>query len=364
VRQARGTGGPYLRGATWWLRVHVAGRKVRISTGLQGGSPGKPPKAVLQAWAEKLAEIGRGNLVALDASVRWEHLAEALVTRYKAEGRLSSLRNAERMIRRWAPRFRGHRAIEITEEAILAHAVHRRDVDGAAVATVNLELRLLRRAFRLLRKRLPALPQIQQLPGARVRQGTVPEEAREAAEARMAPHAAAAVLFLRLTGWRTNEACRLEWRHVDWRAHLLRLETSKNGEPRLYAFRTYRRLVAVLRLQRRRQHAAGVLTPYVFAGLSGERLSAGALRAAWTRARAAGGYAGGLHDLRRTRVQEQDAQGMPLLVGMSLVGMKSVATYRKYAGVSIADQEEWLGRLEEAPQTQAVRPFARRKERS
>lgn len=360
----RGTGGPYLRGKTWWLRFHVGGRKLRISTGLQGGSPGKPPKAVTQAWAEKLAELGRGNLAALETGVTWETLESTLVTFYRAQGQPASLRNALDRLPHWRKVFAGRRASEITEEAIRAHAVTRRDVDGAAVATVNLELRLIRRAFRLLRKRAPNPPEIQQLPGARVRQGTVPDEMREAAEARMSPWTAAAVLFLRLTGWRTSDACRLGWATVDWGAYLIRLETSKTGEPRFYAFRRYRRLAALLRLQRTRQRAAGLITPWVFPARDGKQMKPANLRNAWTRARAAVGYAGGLHNLRRTRIQEQDASGMPISIGMSAAGIKAVETYRRYAVVSIADQEEWLGRLAETEKTPVVRRFTGRKERS
>jgi integrase len=359
----RGTGGPFLRGKTWWLRFSIGGRKHRISTGLQGGSLGKPPKAVVEQWAAKLAELGRGNLAALDRGVTWEGLEEALVSYYKAQDRPASLRNVLARLPHWRKAFAGWKANAITEEAIRAHAVRRRDVDGAAVATVNLELRLIRRAFSLLRKRVPHPPAIQQLPGARVRQGTVPDEVREAAEALMAPAYAAAVLFLRLTGWRTSSACRVEWRHVDWQASILRQETSKTGEPLFIAFRRYRRLGALLRLQRLRQRAAGLLTPWVFAGPSGQRLDAACLRSAWARARKAVGYAGGLHNLRRTRAQEQDASGMPLSIGMSAMGIKAVATYRKYAVVSIADQEEWLGRLADQAEKPVVRQFTRRTKR-
>lgn len=349
MRKAHGTGGLYLRGKIWWLKFSVGGRMLRQSTGLRGGSKGKPPKEAQLVWAQKLTEIGRGNLAGVSGTVRFEDIESALITRYTAENRLPALRNAKSRLVHLSKAFGGWPASSITEDAILAYAVKRRDKDGAAVDTVNLELSYLRRGFRLLKKRLPTLPEIRHLPGARARQGTVTTDQFTQLVAKLGPLYGAVAQFLRLTGWRCSEGCGLEWRRVDWKEKLIRLDTSKSGEPRVLAFGRYRRLEAVLRLQRLRQRMAGLVVPYVFHRRSGKQVLSKNFRTAWTRARNLLGYHCRVHDLRRTRVVELERAGVPITVGMSSVGMKSTGIYRRYGVVSPAEQAEWMDCGQEEP---------------
>ena len=65
-----------------------------------------------------------------------------------------------------------------------------------------------------------------------------------------------------------GELVPLEWSHVDWELGLLRLDTSKNGEARVYPFSGRPRLEALLRKQRELTDALereqGRIIPYVF----------------------------------------------------------------------------------------------------
>jgi integrase len=339
--KARGMGALYVRGRTVWVQIHAGGRKIRMSTGVLVGPQGQIPRAAKDFYVAKLAELGRGLHVETRQPT-FRDLGQAIEARYSAEERQPSLRNLRTRWKHLERAFGGWRAQDLTDASVLAYAVRRRDVDGAAVATVNLELRLLRRAFRLLRKRIPNPPDIPQLPGAHVRRGTVPDDVLEVTTRRMKPHLAAIVFFLRLTGWRSSEPLRLEWRHIDWEAQSIRLERSKNGHARERAFGGDRKLKALLRLVRQKQRQAGIVTPWVFCGPRGKQVSIYSLRSGWTYAARKTGYSGGLHNFRRTRIREQEMQQIPPTVGMSMTGIRTFSVYRDYAGAGISEQEEWL----------------------
>jgi integrase len=344
--KARGMGAAYKRGAVWWIRLHCGARKIRFSTGIPVLPSHKgPPAEVRKIWAERLAELGRG-VVKEGKEPRFEDLERALLAQYTAKQRKGMLYLCKYRLPYLQAAFAGRRLSEITDVAILEFAARRRDRDGAAVDTVNLELAILRKGFRLLVKRFPNPPEIHKLPGARARQETVPDDALDAILAALPAIYRPIALFLRLTGWRSCEAIGLEWRRVDWKGLVIRLETSKSGRPRFLVFAKYARLHALLRLQRMRQRAAGQITPWVFPGRDGKQMTDGSFRLAWTRARNGLGYRSRRHDLRRTRVQEQERQGMPMTIGMSAVGIETPQIYRRYGVVSEADQAEWLGKEE------------------
>jgi integrase len=353
--KARGMGRMYVRGRTVWVQLHAGGRKIRLSTGVQVGLKGEIPKAAKDFYIAKLAELGRGTLKE-GKEPRFEDLRDAVITRYEAEDRPASLKNARTAFGHLAAKFAGWKASEISDQAVLAYAVARRDRDGVAIATVNLELRLLRRSFRLLKKRIPDPPDVHELPGTNKRRGTVPDAFLEEILSRLAPHYRAMAWFLRLTGWRSCEPPRLEWRHVDFEARSVRLEKSKNGRPRERAFDVH--LEALLKGIKANQEAAGTLTPYVFCMPDGDRIRPVNFQCAWTRACKVAGYKGGAHNLRRTRIREQEMQGTPMTVGMAMAGVETPSIYRDYASIGVSEQAKWL---EQAPPVvkDNVRKFGR-----
>ena len=74
--------------------------------------------------------------------------------------------------------------------------------------------------------------------------------------------------FFYLTGWRRGEALALEWRNVDLGAGVIRIEDSKNGEPRTLPFKALPELAALIERQRERATAierpTGRIIPRVF----------------------------------------------------------------------------------------------------
>lgn len=328
-----GLGRLYLRGGgahgpIWWWAIGIGGKKLRFSTKLRGGTPDRPPREVELWRARKLAELGQTGASGLRAeTVTVQDIVDMLLIRYEAEGR-KSLYTVKSRIHYLTDELGGWKAIDLKADRVLQYAVKRRKA-GAAVATVNLELALLARAYRIAidSGRLVSAPKIPHLPGANIRRSHVPDAVLEQIRAKLPKHLAEVVTFLRLTGWRVNEALGLEWRRVDFAEQAIRLDTSKTGEPRVLSFRNYSDLKALLEAR----HSARGLSPWVFQTAAGGRISDKTLQGAWKRARRSSSLPGAmLHDLRRTMVRAMDRAGVPRSVAMSITGHKSEAVYRQY----------------------------------
>jgi integrase len=332
------------QGYWWWAYGIGKGKKLRISTKLRGGTPDKPPIEVELWRARKLAEMGKSGQAGLKAeAVTVSDILTMLKTRWEAEGRTSSLRVARSRIKVLGDELGTWKAMELTADRLLSYAVARRR-KGAAVATVNMELRLLSRAYRVAidAGRLVYAPKVPHLPGANIRRGHVPDPMLAKIREKLPKWAADAVWFLRLTGWRLQEGLGLEWRRVDRDEQVIRLETSKTGEPRVLSFKNYADLKALLE----ELWSARGLGPYVFVGPRGGRANACTLRGLWDAAAASAGLPGAiLHDLRRSMVRAMDRAGVPRSVAMSITGHKSEAVYRQYGLFDSAMQDVALASL-------------------
>lgn len=321
-------------GVYWWK----LGRH-RMSTGCRTEDDA-------QRWVmERLVQMRRGHLVGARAKpLHWDDLERMLEDRWALDGR-RGLQQCRSSLRRLRRAFAGWRADAITTDAITRYARRRRE-DGAAAATVNLELAILRRAFGIAREagRLEVIPVIHRLSGVGHRTGVVERGELEAILAALPERHRAVIRFLWLTGWREGEALGLTWQHVDLDAGELRLETSKTGEPRVLHFGREGRLHELLAAQSEGRH---VLSPYVFPGRAGRRADRTALQKAWRRAcEAAGCRSLLIHDLRRTMVRDLRRAGVPLAVAMGTVGHRSLSVHQGYSVVAREDLEHGLERVE------------------
>ena len=347
-----GIGRLFKRGDIWWFALGHGGgnRKIRISTKIRGGTPDRPPREVELWRARKLAELGQHGASGLKAEhVTVQELADMLLLRYEAEGR-SSLVNARNRLRCVTDSLGTWKAIELKADRVLEYAVRRRKA-GAAVATVNLELALLARAYRVAvdAGRLVLAPKIPRLPGANVRRGHVPDAILSKIRENLPTYLERAVWFLRLTGWRVQEGLGLEWRRVDFAEQVIRLDTSKTGEPRVLSFKSY----ADLRELLEERHSARGLGPYVFTTPAGGRIPGKTLHSAWRLACGKAGLPDAiLHDLRRTMVRAMDRAGVPRSVAMSITGHKSEQVYRQYGLFDAQMQDSALAAL--TPDTAVV----------
>jgi len=214
-------------------------------------------------------------------------------------------------------------------------------------------------------RRLERVPKVHMLAGERARQGFLEDGQLAAILEHLRAELRAPIRFLRMTGWREGEALGLEWARVDWAGQEIRLDTSKNGQPRALPFSTYPALGELLLRQRESadtvQRTRGVIVTHVFHHEDGRPFSQHTLQSAWAKARVKAGFPHALiHDLRRTVVRELERTGVPRSVAMKITGHQSEAVYRRYAIVARRDVEDGLARLAAAqPAPSTVVPFKR-----
>lgn len=356
MKQARrGLGGIYLRGGTWWLRYSYRGRKVRESSGSANRAD------AVKLLKQRLGEMGQGRFVGPDPErVTLADLRRMLLDDYALKDNRTTYRAAlcfGHPIRF----FRGEqtRAMDVTADSLVSYAKARRD-EGAALATVKYELALLRRAYNLAvrAKRLRERPAFPVIETRNRRTGFFEEAEFRAVLARLPADVVPLAEFLYWTGWRVGEALALEWRQVDLAAGVIRLDTSKNGDARVFPFEALPELARVIRDQREHtdavQQARGMVISPVFHRGGNPVLS---FRGAWIAACSAAGLTHRLaHDFRRTAARNMSRAGVPEQVIMALCGWRTRSVFDRYRIVAERDLAEGLAKLAHASQASEPAP--------
>lgn len=361
-----------------WCKYYVTGRPVRESTG-----------ATTEQEARRFLKLREGAVATgapipprLDR-VLYDELAADLRTHYQTTGRWKNMADVERRLAHLDGFFKGHRAVNVTADAIARYVAKRQAETTHLVAaregktvtrrltangTVNRELALLRRMFRLAarRRKVLTVPPFELLQEAAPRAGFFEEAQYRAVARHLAPDLQAAVAIAYTFGWRVrSEVLPLERRQLDLKAGTLRLEpgTTKNREGRIVYLTPDLKALLAGQLERVEalQRQLGRIVPYLFPHLNG-RYRGGArrgFRKAWAGAVRAAGVPGRiLHDLRRTAVRNLERAGVPRSVAMKLTGHKTEAVYRRYAIVSDADLQDAARKLATASATQRVGTFS------
>ena len=231
------------RGNIWWLRYYRAGRRYEETSG-----------STRKSDAERLLRIREGDIArgipvtSKVGQLRFDEAAADVVADYRVNGK-RSLRDVETRIRlHLEPVFGGRRMAAITTTDVRAYTTERQG-RGAAAASINRELAILKRAFRLAAQagKLLHLPHIPMLREDNVRTGFFERDEFEAVRDALPEPLRAVVTFGYLTGWRVNsEVLPLRWSQVDRRAKTIRLQPgmTKNREGRVLptsCSRTWRR---------------------------------------------------------------------------------------------------------------------------
>jgi integrase len=224
----------------------------------------------------------------------------------------------------------------VTADRITAYQAERLG-QGAKSATVNYELAVLRRAFRLGSRagKVSARPEIQMLHVENTRKGFFEPEQYRAVIKFLPEFLRPVAAIAYITGWRVkSELLTRNWRHVDFANGWLRLEPgeSKNGEGREFPFtpelrdglETQREIVKAM------ERARACVIPWVFVHPDGRRIKD--FRGTWSKACKDAGVPGRLvHDFRRTAVRNLERAGVARSAAMRMTGHKTEAVYRRYA---------------------------------
>jgi integrase len=344
------------RQGPFWVAFRIQGKLIRESTGTH-----------IKAEAERflrarLSAVGSGRVGPEAHRSTIATLEKILSDDYKANGREATIPG--RRFKRLRDFFGIDAAARgITTDRLTAYQQQRLS-EGAKPATVNRELAALRRAFRLAARagRVESAPFFPMLQERNVRTGFMERDHFEAVRSRLPRWLAPAVTFMFNTGWRVGEVLRLQWKNVDIKAGVIRLDvgSTKNRQGRVLPFDALPEVRDLMKSQRANTTAIerelGAIVPFVFHNRGRElfeltkgRVARGArpeVYKEWKAACVAAGRPGALlHDFRRTAVRNMERATVSRSVAMKISGHVTESVYRRYAIVSEADISEGLAKV-------------------
>ena len=334
--KARGLGSIYQRGNIYWIVYYINGRRIRES------SHSDNPKAAMKLLKLRSGQAAIGRPVTPQAErTTLGDLTALLLDEYRANARRSLDRVEYAITHLHAILGADRRVITIDTGSIIAYQTQRQRelFSGRPVAnaTINYEIAMLRRAFRISLRagRINVRPEFPMLKVDNARKGFFEADQYRAVVAELPDYLKPVAQAAYITGWRTkSELLSRQWRHVDLDSGWLRLDPgeSKNGEGRMFPLTPDFR--ALLETQRDRvraiERATGQVIPWIFPHADGSPIRN--FRHCWKDACRAACVPGLLvHDFRRTAVRNLERAGVPRSAAMKITGHKTETVYRRYA---------------------------------
>ena len=357
----RGKGSIYRRGGvkTYTIRWYDDGVRREESTGTRDFKQAKRLLAMRQGSVAR-GEEPEPKL----GKLRFDEALDAVMLDYKVNSR-KSIDDAESRIRLHLlpySDFGRRRMKTITAETIKQYQAHRQD-EGAAAATINREVALVKRAFSLAYadRKIHWKPQIHMLPEPKPVQNFFEPDQVESLIANLPEALRGPITLANWCGWRVHsEILPLQWHQVDRRRKSIYLnaDQAKNNEPKDLPYEQIDELVEVIEKQwqeRKRLIADGKLCPFVF-HRNGKEIKdfRRAWKAACTKAGLAitGKYKKVPHDFRRTAARNLIEAGVPEQVAMKVTGHKSRESFRRYSIIAKDDVKMALGKVAESKRGQ------------
>jgi integrase len=244
--------------------------------------------------------------------------------------------------------------------------VSTRQDSGAAAATINRELAAFKRIFSLAIQagKLLHRPHIPMLRENNTRTGFFERHEFEAVRDKLPVHLRPIVTFAFLTGWRIrSEVLMLEWRHVDRRAGVIRLDpgSTKNRDGRVLPYRSIPELEALIEERWAAKSLLEASRKVIVASVfHHEGKPIRDFHKVWQRAAVAAGYPGRIpHDFRRTAVRNLVRAGVSEHTAMKITGHKTRSVFDRYDIVSESDLSGALDKLSAFHSTPTTTPATR-----
>jgi integrase len=328
----RGQGRVYKRGGLYWIQFNREGRCYREPT------RSASIQTAREMLKQRIAQITFGTFAPLAEKQTVSELMERVFDDYELHNR-STLDDAKT---RWklhlAPVFGHRRAANVDEDAVRDYMLGRKSA-GAKTATINREIALLKRAFRLGKLRLD----VSKLNEDNVRTGFITETqavllAEECAKVGLWMRALFAVLFE--FGFRVGEALALRVSQIDLARRTIRLNPgeTKSGQGREAVMTKATHSLVQLCC------ASKSSNDYVFS--RGDKRIRD-FRGVWQRVILAAGFPKlHVHDLRRSAIKRMIQRGIPQHVAMQISGHRTISVFHRYAIVSHADLADAARKLE------------------
>jgi len=274
---------------------------------------------------------------------------------------------AELVVRVHLRPYFGNLPIPKVSTATIQRFIAMRQQEGAANATINRDLALLRRAFYLghdsTPPRVARVPRIPELQEHNVRKGFLEHDIfLKIRGARPELWARLAATFGYFTGCRKGEILPLGWEQVDLLERVVRLEPGAitSGEARVIPLAP--ELHDMLAMQKAIRDRDYPTCPWVFCR-EGQPVNSHDRRDAWEKACKLAGFVDKdgkptklFHDLRRTGVRNLIRAGVPERVAMSISGHQTRAVFDRYNIVSESDLKDAGRRLGECLAHKGTRP--------
>jgi len=342
-RHRRGSGCVFTAGSkTRWIQYYVNGRCVRENAHTEDL---KAAQSLLQT---RIYEVGQGMIS--EPGVLRKLTVATLYEAVERDYRINKRKSLGHLERRWklhvGPAFGFMRPGSVSTDFIDRY-IDKRQQEGASNASINRELALLKRAFKLGHKCTP--PKVQVVPGFHMlREDNVRPGFLEAGQyERLARECAKHGLWMRTLfelafsyGWRHSELLGLRVNQVSIVEHTIRLNP---GETKNKKGREVTMTPLVCQLLQECVRGKGP-TDYVFTREDSRPVLD--FRGTWAQATTKAGVPGLLfHDLRRTAVRNMIRAGISEAVAMKISGHKTRSVFDRYNVTSQFDIAEAVAKL-------------------
>jgi integrase len=328
-RRTRGCGSVFQVGRIWYIQYYDHGRKISESS---HSVDRQHAEGLLK---QRLADLVCGRDVA-PSKVTVADLCDLVLADYRLRKR-RDLKTVEwRYKAHVEPALGSVHASRLTSSQVRSYIEDRRRAD-ASDATINRELAIVRRAFKLAMREDPPLvrhaPYIPKLEEDNARQGFLEPEQYEKLLEELPPRLKALYVCAYHVGARKGELRTIRWEQVDFDASVIRLSAGQTKGKKPRTLPIYGDMEKLLRSQ---EHECPTGCPWVFFGAQKHTVSHHL--PGWAEACERAGLPGLLfHDLRRSAVRNMKRAGVQDKVAMEISGHKTRAIFDRYNIVDEGD---------------------------
>ena len=332
-RRRQGTGTLFPNGKKWYMQFHVDGKCHKEPTGclLENRAAAEEilKRRVAEANWQKIHDIAPGNATIAD-----------LYRLVEMDQRINKHKDDKNAGYRWRANLEARwgkiKASRLGSKEINLYIEERR-AENAADSTINRELAVVKRGYRLGLRTEPALvirvPYFPHLKEDNVRQGFLEPDEYERLLEKLPFRLKALFVCAYHVGARKGQLRLTKWEQIDWDANLIRfpgVQTKAGKQHTVPIFGDMRRWLDEQVARRRPDN------PYVFFG-KGKYAVCRDLDG-WEEACKAAGREGLLfHDLRRSAVRNLKRAGVHEKIAMDISGHRTRAIFDRY---DIVDEDD------------------------
>lgn len=320
-RRQHGTGGIIKKGKIWYLRYYDNGKRREPSTGTSDEAEARRQLKI------RIGEVAAAKKLHREPSkATVADMARLVIEDYKEKNAASTDDAKSRSSLHIVPKLGKILITALSAISIKAYTKERLR-EGAAAATVNRELSVIRRGLKLATEQDPPWisvpPKVQMLRENNEREGFIDHDQYKRLRELLPPHVQMALVIGYHVGLRRGAVVQLRLDQVDLNAGVIRVEVEQVKKSR----------------DRHSVPLFGDLRPYVEMSLSSNkkylcelnRKPLGSFAKTWATACKAAGLPGLLfHDLRRSAVRNMIQAGIPESVAMKISGHKTQSMLQRY----------------------------------